>query len=78
SKVRNKEDYEKNKHILNEYWCLKPEAIHRVLERYKGTGVRMCGTPVSSFCVDCRNCEFLYWECLRRMKNTEDDKGGLR
>ncbi len=69
SKIRNKENYEKKEHILNEYWCLKPEAILRVLERYKGRGVRMCGTPVSSFCVDCRNCEFLYWDCLRRMRN---------
>jgi hypothetical protein len=59
--------YDFKKHILNEYWCLNTDGYLKVLERYKGTGVRMCGTPVSSFCVDCRNCELLYWECCRKM-----------
>ena len=60
------EDYEWRKSVLNDYWCPRPETIVRILARYKGTGVRMCGTPVSSLCVDCRNCELLYWECLRK------------
>lgn len=30
-------------------------------------GIRMCGTPWSSYCRDCRNCEFYYWETMRRM-----------
>lgn len=62
-----KDDYEWKKHLVNEYYCLKPEAILRILEQFKGTGVRMCGTPISSNCIDCRNCEFLYWECIRKM-----------
>jgi len=60
-------DYEWRKSVLNDYWCPRPETIVRILGRYKGTGVRMCGTPTSSLCVDCRNCEFLYWDCLRRI-----------
>jgi len=58
--------YLEKKHILNTYFCLNTEGHLKVMERYKGTGVRMCGTPVSSVCVDCRNCELLYWECLSR------------
>ncbi len=67
-KIRIKKDYEWRKNILNEYYCIKQEAILRVLERYKGKGVRMCGTPASSLCIDCRNCEFLYWQWIRRHK----------
>ncbi len=65
--VLKKEDYEWRSNILNEYWCIKPETMLRVTERYKGTGVRMCGTPASSLCIDCRNCEFLYWQHLREV-----------
>jgi len=64
------EQYKNNfvfkKHVLNSYWCHTIEAHLRVLKRYKGTGVRMCGTPISSYCVDCRNCELLYWEYFKR------------
>lgn len=60
-------DYEARVHVTNAYHRPKPSAMLAVMERYKGTGVRMCGTPWSSLCVDCRNCEFLYWDCLRRM-----------
>lgn len=62
-----KPDYEWKKHLINEYYCLKPEAMLRIMAVFKGTGVRTCGTPVSSNCVDCRNCELLYWECIRGM-----------
>jgi len=62
-----KQFYVKKQHILNTYWCLNTEGHLSVLERYKGTGVRMCGTPVSSFCADCRNCEMLYWEKIREL-----------
>jgi hypothetical protein len=48
------------KHVINEYWCHSTEAILAVMARYKSLGVRMCGTPSSSLCVDCRNCELLY------------------
>lgn len=61
--------FEFKKHILNSYWCHTEETHLAILSRYKGTGVRMCGTPVSSYCVDCRNCELLYWEYYRRQKN---------
>lgn len=61
------ERYEWRKNILNDYYCIRADPQLEILKRYKGTGVRMCGTPVSSLCVDCRNCELLYWECLRKM-----------
>ncbi len=54
--------FEHKQHVLNSYYCHTIEAHLQVLTRYKGLGVRMCGTPVSSFCVDCRNCELLYWQ----------------
>lgn len=61
-------DYEWKEHIINDYWCPKPETMMRVMEEFKGLDVLMCGTLHSSLCRDCRNCEFLYWDCLRRMK----------
>jgi hypothetical protein len=63
-----KNDYEWRKSILNEYFCIKQEAVLRIMSKYKGTGVKMCGTPVSSVCADCGNCEHLYWQALRRME----------
>lgn len=62
-----KSAYEWKKHLVNEYYCPRPEEILKIMAQFKGTGVRMCGTPVSSNCIDCRNCELLYWECMRRM-----------
>lgn len=67
-KVAGNNDYEWKKHILNEYFCLRQETILRILKRYEKTGVRTCGNNVSNCCLDCRNCEFLYWEHLRRNK----------
>jgi len=62
-----KDKYEYKKHILNSYYCLKQEAVLEVMDRYKQTGVRFCGTPVASNCLDCQNCEFLYWKCMRKL-----------
>lgn len=62
-----KDDYEWKKHVQNSYYCIKNETILGIMNRYKGLGVRMCGALHSSFCVDCRNCEFLYWETMRRL-----------
>jgi len=60
-------NYMWRKHLKNSYWCPTPEAIVQTMSLFEGSGVRMCGTPWSSYCADCRNCEFLYWDCLRRM-----------
>lgn len=62
-----KGDYVWRKNLLNKYYCLTPEAVLKIMERFKGTGARMCGTPVSSNCIDCRTSEFLYWEAMRRL-----------
>jgi len=61
-------EYFQKVHVTHSYSSPTRLAMARVMERYKGKGVRMCGTPWSSLCVDCRNCEFLYWDCLRRME----------
>ncbi len=71
--VQRPEDYEWRKSVLNDYWCIRPEAMTRVMARYKGTGARSCGTASSSLCIDCRNCEMLYWECLGRMKRASKE-----
>lgn len=72
--IINPDDYEWRKNVLNEYYCIKADSLLKIMKRYKGKGVKMCGTPWSSACVDCRNCEFLYWECLRRMKTENPTK----
>ena len=71
-----KDDYVWKKNITNSYYCATREAILRVMaefnvltgienvDRYKGSGVRMCGTPDSSMCADCGNCEFFYREVM--------------
>jgi hypothetical protein len=59
-----KNDYEWKKNILNNYFCIKQETILKIMKRYNGTGVRYCGNIVSSTCIDCRNCELLYWRFL--------------
>lgn len=63
--VTNLTDYIYGKSILNEYWKIKPEAWLRILERYEKMNVRTCGSPVSSYCVNCRNCELFYYENKR-------------
>ena len=68
-------DYEWRKSVLNDYWCPRPETIVRILGRYKGTGVRMCGTPISSLCVDCRNCEFFYWRTQGLLSEAPNELG---
>jgi hypothetical protein len=64
--------YEFRQHVLKDYWILRPEIVLQIMSRWAKLqppilGVRMCGTPYSSMCADCCNCEFLYWDCLRRM-----------
>lgn len=63
--------FEFKKYILNSYYCHTVDAHLKILEQYKGMGVWMCGTPTSSYCVDCRNCEFLYWDYWRRVGGIE-------
>lgn len=62
------DDYVWKRHITNEYWVAKPEAIVRFMAGFVGTGLRMCGTPYSSFCVDCGHCEEFYYRTMDRLK----------
>ena len=57
------------KHILNSYYCLKPEVLDGIFSRYAWNSlVFWCGNPFSksTFCRDCRLCELLYWKALGR------------
>ena len=59
--------YEHRKNISNSYWMPKTQAVLDFMAKFKFTGVKMCGTPWSSLCVDCGNCEAFYWRAIRRM-----------
>lgn len=49
------------KHILASYWTIRPWYFYGVMKRYEDNPlVFSCGTPESSFCRDCGNCERLY------------------
>lgn len=58
--------YRESLHVSNSWICPMPHAVILTMERYKGKGVRMCGTPWSSLCVDCGHCAELYWAYLGR------------
>ncbi len=61
--VKKLKDYYFKKHILNSYWLIKAGLWRKIMDRYKGNNlVFSCGTPKSSFCKDCQNCEKLYWK----------------
>jgi len=67
--------YEFKKHIINRYWCMTKEtklAIMKLLEVGKNRLLTTCGTPDSSLCKDCRNCEHYYWITKRRMYDKEE------
>ena len=74
--VKNPEDYQWKKHILNSYYCLKPERLDMILRRYANAPlVFWCGNPFSrsTFCEQCRICELLYYKTKRRMECDTDD-----
>lgn len=59
-------NYEKRRHINHQWWGLTRRAKIDVMDAYAGMGVRMCGTSVSNLCIDCGNCEDLYWRWWAR------------
>ena len=68
--------YEETTHVSNTWWCPKDVAVLNMMQfvhdlllpTERSSLVSMCGRPWSSFCRDCRHCEHLYWECLRRIR----------
>lgn len=60
--------YEKHRHINHQWWELTRRAKIDVIDVYAGTGVRTCGTLVSNLCIDCGNCEDLYWRWWAKNK----------
>jgi len=55
------ENYKWGKSILNSYYKIKPEVRKEIMSKFKDNPlVYQCGTPESSYCKDCRNCETLY------------------
>ena len=69
--VKNPEDYEFRKHILNSYYCLKTKVLEeKLLMRYSDNKlVHWCGNSFSKStkCADCRICEQTYEETKLRM-----------
>lgn len=63
--------YENRKSIINEYWCPTPTFMCATLLfiRQFNPETRMCGTPESSYCKDCNDCEFYYYVAKERMNN---------
>lgn len=66
-------NYEKRKYIKHQWWGLTRKAKIEVMDAYTDTGVRMCGTLVSNLCVDCGNCEDLYWRWWAENKGGSHD-----
>jgi len=69
--IQKPEDYRWKKHILNEYYCLKPEVLDQIIESYSmDQTVFWCGNPFtkSTYCRDCRLCEIFYWRTRLRLK----------
>lgn len=60
----------KKRHI-NSYYCPTPAFIKAVMQRYQSNRlVTMCGTLLSNFCTDCRNCETYYWQTKKRLEGS--------
>ena len=62
-----RQHYEHRRHLLHDYWQLTATSKVLQMERFAGTGVRCCGLPWSSLCVDCGNCEAAYFTTMRRL-----------
>jgi len=65
--------YTKRVSINNVYWCPCPHFMLKTLDyvgRYNSE-IKMCGTPLSSLCKNCLNCEKLYYEAKERMKHAD-------
>ena len=69
--VKRPGDYLYKKHILNESFSLKTEALRGIFARYSQENlVFYCGNPVSesTMCADCRVCEHTFDKALLRVE----------
>lgn len=54
---------------LNEYWCPTPDFMRRVIGMFWDNPlVHSCGTPESTLCRNCGNCERMYWQAIDRAR----------
>jgi hypothetical protein len=70
SAVKKPDDYLWKQHILNSYFCLKPEELDKVFRRYSDNGlVEWCGNKEtkSTYCKDCGVCQETYADTKLRM-----------
>lgn len=68
--VKKPEDYLWKQHILNSYYCLKPEVLETIFTRYDSNKlVEWCGNKVtkSTYCKDCGVCQQTYADAKLRM-----------
>jgi len=62
-------NYEFRKHIENSYWCPTKTFMTLVVQTLSANAeITMCGTPESSYCRDCLNCERYYYRAMQRNK----------
>ncbi|GAG07979.1 unnamed protein product, partial [marine sediment metagenome] len=64
--------YNYRKYIINPSWCPTEEFMRLTLQIVSqfNPRIEMCGTPTSSFCKDCLNCEKYYRITKRRMNES--------
>lgn len=67
------DNYERRRYIKHTWWELTKEAKLNVMRAYTGMGIWVCGTLTSNLCVDCRNCEDLYWRWLTKNNGGSHD-----
>jgi len=68
--VREIENYEFHKHIINSYYCIKEEAFSKIVARYADNKlVQVCGkTYGNSYCKNCMNCVENYERAMAKKK----------
>lgn len=66
--VPDKNNYEWKIRHINSYWCPTYNFKEKVMKKFGGELVTMCGTLDSNYCKDCGNCERFYYMYMRKHK----------
>lgn len=66
------QDYSFRKRTLNSYWCITPEAWHRIMNRYRDNKwVYACGKTADTYaCHRCGNCLREYFATMARLQSS--------
>lgn len=68
--VKEIDNYEFHKHIINSYYCIKEEAFNKIVARYADNElVQVCGKKYgNSYCKNCNHCEENYYRAMAKKK----------